>query len=588
MSDDQASNQGCPLWNTGRYCQAGATTGCPYVHDNFLRKQAIEKKRLGNMKRQKDQKMAASRANLQGKYNNVLTSKTPNAPNASNAKQFASVKVNTAEVNARIESIIKRADTEVQISTPANLDSNLISAMVTKINHLKVELVTITRFETIYHLSWATVTYSKPNTQMASMFPSTNPKVCRLFRTGICHRGNRCGYTHSSPNNTQSPWPGVVEEAFRPELEFFWDMSCMPPMRHLRRACPPPKYSWDVYNRNAGPELQSPKPGDESLLPKQTYAKTASKGIFVPRVSPSKAQHSKTHSQVSSGTSSQGSVNSSDNSWDVPSNSTTNEPQLSDADRWALEIAQPQIVFNLPRNRASASATFHGFSRLPAELRIKIWKMAIKDYKRTVRLAWRWDDEHMGNYYRSRLEPLVPSPPFVQINREARDIGAVYHFSRSFGTMQSGPETWFNFDNDRIFLQTPSAGQLVKMVSQIISRERKLVKGLCLPLRDFVHNPSGFIEVVTSFINLRELCLVASSGAEDRHWTYDPRLTTKVKRAITAQWVRRQNKYRPDDILPLPKVARQLVSPGVAQVFGVDGILWGANVHHEQTAWARH
>ena len=252
-------------------------------------------------------------------------------------------------------------------------------------------------------------------------------------------------------------------------------MRCNPPQTKQRRFCPAPKYSWDVYNAMARPEDQLPKNPYIIEAPKQTYANAASKGM---------GRRSKNSSEGSAVFSSQ---------FGNSSHSTSNEPQLSDAERWALEVAPVKIpalpVRRRCRDRARANATFPRFSEIPAELRNKIWHMAFNDHSQTVRLAWRWDDEHEGNYYGSRLDPLCRAPELLQVCKEARDIGLGHYYRQSFGTMQSRPKTWFNFENDKIFLQTRSALQLVNTAKQIIRRERQLIKGLMLPLRDFVHNP---------------------------------------------------------------------------------------------------
>jgi hypothetical protein len=579
MSDCQISEEGCPLWNNGFRCKASETTGCPHVHDNFLRKEAQEKKRLENLKKRKEQKLAVSRSQLQGQYNSVLATKTPNIPTANRAKPITSIKVaNTAQVNSRIKSIIKQTDNRVQRSAPATFNSDIISSMVAKINNLKVAHVAVTKFETVHRLNWATVIYSKPNAQLASKFPKSSNSVCRKFLAGLCQRGVDCRYSHlvPSPTNPQVPWPGVEHEKFSPD--WVWDvvMTATGPKYVQVRTCPPPKYSWDVYNNDAIVE-------DQQL--KETYAATASKGV-VSQVAPLKVQHSKTPSQASAGSSSEKSVNSSENSWDTPRRSSATKTQLSDVGRWTLETQKPKLALAPSADKARGNATLHRFQELPTEIRIKIWKMAMKDYRNTARVVWKWDDYHMGNYYSSRLEPRTRAPPFLHVCKQVRDIAGNYHFEKVFGTMQSGPETWFSFENDRLFLQTPSPLQLVKMAQQIIARERKLVSYLMLPLRDFVHNPIGFVEVVTGFHNLKHLHLVASTAGEDRHWTCDPRMIPKVKRALQKDWVRRQTKYRPDDMLNVPGVWIDFVSPVEAKAYGVDGIQWGANVRHDERLWA--
>jgi hypothetical protein len=244
MSDCQISEEGCPLWNNGFRCKASETTGCPHVHDNFLRKEAQEKKRLENLKKRKEQKLAVSRSQLQGQYNSVLATKTPNIPTANRAKPITSIKVaNTAQVNSRIKSIIKQTDNRVQRSTPATFNSDIISSMVAKINNLKVAHVAVTKFETVHRLNWATVIYSKPNAQLASKFPKSSNSVCRKFLAGLCQRGVDCRYSHlvPSPTNPQVPWPGVEHEKFSPD--WVWDvvMTATGPKYVQVRTCPPPK-----------------------------------------------------------------------------------------------------------------------------------------------------------------------------------------------------------------------------------------------------------------------------------------------------------------------------------------------------------
>jgi hypothetical protein len=171
------------------------------------------------------------------------------------------------------------------------------------------------------------------------------------------------------------------------------------------------------------------------------------------------------------------------------------------------------------------------------------------------------------------------------VSKEVKQIACQYHFEQSFGTEQAAPETWFNFENDRLFIQTESPIKLLKTVQLIIPRERKMVSHLQLPLKDFVHNSIDFVEVVTSFINLQGLYLIASVALEDRPWTQNPRMVKKVKHAIEKNWVRRQEKYCPDDMLPVPQIWLSLVSQAEAQTYGVDGIQWGANVRRD--SWAR-
>jgi len=568
MSEPQVSELGCKRYNNGFRCEAGLTTGCPYVHDNLLRKESFEKRYGKNWQRKKEEGVAASRAALQKQYNNILAAKSPNIPNVNKAKQIISAKrVLTTESNSEIQSIIQQAAIDLMKFNFRNPDPNIINSVCRKINDIKIDAMPDNKFETVYQLGWATVVYSKPNAQLASKFPKPNNRVCKFFMdTGSCKKGDRCDWSHFvvSPTNPQAPWPGVKHETCEPEMEDG-------PDGVPRRKCPAPKYSWDVYNINAPVEIQQAK---------ESYAATVSKGLFASQTAAPKSQHSKAASQGPAITTSQGSVNSSENSWDTTRRtSSTSTQAAADAARWALEV-QRQAPFAIPAilygDKAPMSATFHGFQGLPAELRIKIWKLAFKEYHQTARVAWKWDDYYMGNYYRSRLESQNPLPTFMMISKDVKEIACRYHFENVFGTTQAAPDTWFNFKNDRLFIQTSSPKKLIETALLIIPRERKLVTYLQLPLKDFIFNPNDFAEVVTSFTSLKGLYLIASDDHEDSNWTQNPRLQKKVKHTIEKKWVLRQKKHRPENMLPVPDVWIELVRLWEAKAYGVDGILWHA------------
>lgn len=573
MSDYEVSEVGCHFWNTGLYCRAGATTGCPNVHDNYLRKEALTKKRQDNLKKKTEQNLAVSRTTLQTQYNNVLASKTSNIPRTNKAKQLTSIKrTDTAEVNSRIESIINQTDREIQRSADENLDSSMTSSMIAKINNVKVNNVTVTKFETTYRLSWATVIYSKPNSLLASKFPKINSRVCKFFlNTGSCRKGDRCNYSHYvvSPTNPQAPWPSFKPERQRTDVHP--GEAVIPPHLGHRLVSSPPMYSWDVLGSHDPVEVHQPK---------EAYVATAHDDVVA---TTTKAQHSKSPSEASASALSPESVNSSQKTWESVRRASTTETQPSDAERWAL--ATQKIGFIEPEMncvKAPDTATFHGFSNLPAELRLKIWGIAMKDYRQTARLVHKWDNYHMGTYYGSRLAPQNPSPSFLRINKEAREIAGHYHFTKSFGTMFSGPETWFNFENDRLFLQTESALRLVETAQLILPRERKLIRYIQLPLRDFIHHPTGFTEIVTGLHNLKSVFLIASDDPEDWHWTRNPRMCRQVRKAIEKDWFRRQEKYHPNDVRKMPDIWIDLVGKDVAKAYGVDGICWGNNVYHDE------
>jgi 2EXR family len=620
----------------------------------------ILKKKNENQKRENDKKLAASRANLQERYSKGLTTKDDNTPAATEAKENTSTKnsipnasvandakqlasltntstsvvnangpdsnkanqlvpqtnsnskvpivnkakqltspkiSNIAVVNAKIESIIKKADAQVQNATPATFMPNTIPSIINKINNLKVGTITTTKFATVHHLTWATVTYSKPNAQAAARFPKTSSVICKYFAKG-CSKGVHCNYSHVLPcvTNPQAPWPNHVEDAFgthSPQFEICFRFD-VPPVRGCpplgkRRVCPPPKYSWDVYNSAASPEIQLTKPHEieqQAFIAK--YAKTASKGLVLPSC---KTQHSKTLSETSAITTSLNSVSSSQNSWDTANTSVCQEPEINRAALWALELqkGKPKPRLLTTQKKAPENAVFHLFQNLPAELRIKVWKFALKDHRQTARIALKRDEYHEGKFYHSRLASMNPSPAILRTNRESRALAALYHYDKCFRTKYAPADTWFNFENDRLFIQTGNASQILKFVLKIVPEERKSVQWLQVPLRDFVHNQDDFTTAIAWFTNLKGLYLMASCDPLDARWAQNPRMARKVEKATEKRWTHSQKLNRPNDKLPLPQVEIEVVSEQDAIAYGVDGIQWGGSVarfnNAEQRAW---
>jgi hypothetical protein len=534
MSDDQVSSEGCRAYNSGRLCyRATKSPGCPYVHDNDARKKALEKKRLASEKR----KLAASRAKLQEQYNKDLTSKNPNK-----AKQVSGKFSHVADINSKIEAVINQANTDIQCSTAETLNSDIISNMVAKINDIQLDNVTVTQFETVYQLSWATVIYSKPVAQLAKAhgdLVKVNRKVCKFFLAGFCRKGDRCDFLHGQSART-------VAEVLTPK--------------------PRPVT-----------ESEQVAVGNSEAL--GTYARTAPKGIVVPKVVSPQVEQPRALVPASDPPANDGFVNFNKNSWDTYSTLSgwaKNNVRLTATTNALIPYIRagkiPRNVLIPGRDKAPDSVVFHPFGRLPAELRIKIWNYALKDREGAARVMWKWDDYYMGNYYRSRLASMDPPPPFLHVNKEARSI-ACHHYNLTFGTMQAGPETFFNYKQDGLFLQTASPDQILLMTKLFLERERNLIQILQAPLRDFVHNPEGFVDAICRFRGLKYLWLAVADTREDEHWARDPRMAKRVTRAIEPCWMRRAK--RAGQLVPVPKVGINLLDGLKAKYYGIDGITWG-------------
>jgi hypothetical protein len=104
-----------------------------------------------------------------------------------------------------------------------------------------------------------------------------------------------------------------------------------------------------------------------------------------------------------------------------------------------------------------------------------------------------------------------------------------------------------------------------------------MIRYLQVPLRDFIHNPHGFVNAVCRFKSLQILYLAVADTREDEHWARDPRMAKKVTRAIEPLWVRRQ-KTAPQPA-SVPTVHVNLINGLAARYYGIDGITWSGKTH---------
>ncbi|TIC91577.1 hypothetical protein CH35J_011000 [Colletotrichum higginsianum] len=116
---------------------------------------------------------------------------------------------------------------------------------------------------------------------------------------------------------------------------------------------------------------------------------------------------------------------------------------------------------------ANTTATFHPFSRLPAELRARIWELTVEP--RIVEVRANNDVEGSESVIKwlprmRYLCSLTPAPAQLHTCREAREHltkcpDSVYRFDKAFSELATIPSeggplqeryVWFNFDNDML------------------------------------------------------------------------------------------------------------------------------------------
>lgn len=122
--------------------------------------------------------------------------------------------------------------------------------------------------------------------------------------------------------------------------------------------------------------------------------------------------------------------------------------------------ANPRKVFNMHygSERAGAADTFHNFPKLPVELREQIFEIALEDTRRNCRIKYERKIDTNGRHSERRFIPLLCASPLLHVNRQSRDvIFRLNYYEKAFGTrgkMYAEGLCWFNFERDRLVLQT--------------------------------------------------------------------------------------------------------------------------------------
>ena len=105
-----------------------------------------------------------------------------------------------------------------------------------------------------------------------------------------------------------------------------------------------------------------------------------------------------------------------------------------------------------------AAAAFPKFGLLPFELRDQIWKCALATEKSDCRITYHYELDSANGHIKNRLVPMNATPRFMHVNSEARAV-ALKVYEKTFGTEDSPGTCWFNYDADRLFLNTRGSSQ---------------------------------------------------------------------------------------------------------------------------------
>lgn len=179
-----------------------------------------------------------------------------------------------------------------------------------------------------------------------------------------------------------------------------------------------------------------------------------------------------------------------------------------------------------------STATFHVFPRLPAELCIQIWKLAIVD--RVLKV----NKPNHSTFYRSSTQ--VPA-----VTRACRESREHCSYKKAFVVDTCPRYIWANFDSDVIQMNS----WLMDELAGGNSIEKREIRHLRIDIhepawyqpKEFYHNHSSKIR---NFPNLNRFDLLVNDGIcswtsffEDMYWGACPRENGRIVDAKTGEYV---------------------------------------------------
>lgn len=143
------------------------------------------------------------------------------------------------------------------------------------------------------------------------------------------------------------------------------------------------------------------------------------------------------------------------------------------------------------------NTSFHIFSQLPTELRLKIWFFALNAIHRVVEIEC---DKGIGprNWlYVKSFASTTPAPALMNVNRESRSE-ALAIYQPYFKTKLCPPGIYVAFDRDTIAF--PDG-----VISYLEEPELQAIQSMILKLRDYAYFGHYNIDTLRSMRNLKTL-----------------------------------------------------------------------------------
>jgi hypothetical protein len=109
-----------------------------------------------------------------------------------------------------------------------------------------------------------------------------------------------------------------------------------------------------------------------------------------------------------------------------------------------------------------AATTFPKFGLMPFELREQIWKFALAAEKCDCRITYHYELDQINRHIEKKFVPMNATPRFMHVNSEARAL-ALKVYKKTFGTDDYSGTCWFNYQVDRLFLNTRHSSEYLEV-----------------------------------------------------------------------------------------------------------------------------
>lgn len=210
-----------------------------------------------------------------------------------------------------------------------------------------------------------------------------------------------------------------------------------------------------------------------------------------------------------------------------------------------------------------------GLSDLPAELRIRIWKLVLNSTGQSVRLRRYsgYDDTgRLVSEFRSRTRV----PALLHVSFETREL-AQAHYELAFGTSTRPGYTYFNFNTDKVFLHNKS-DTIQGFIDDMLPKDIARVKRVAISIKAwaFCESERALCNQISRFSTCEHISIIAGEGKLEKRWTEDKKFIRYFNGILRREWYKtHEHKIE----LP-PRVKFTMVDVFQARDWQIDNLKW--------------